>query len=135
MNKSDKELAMLYIEDMELEDKLKGENFYTIENTMSRSNNSEKVASLKAVAYAKKCWEKYNPSYPDWGADCTNFVSQCLYAGEKKMRHKYPKIDDSRNWFSYGSEKNQAKYLLRGVVQICLSSTGSQDHMLIRISI
>ena len=65
MNKSDKELAMLYIEDMELEDKLKGKNSYTIENTMSRSNNSEKEASLKAVAYAKKYWKNYNPNYPD----------------------------------------------------------------------
>lgn len=109
MNKSDKELAMLYIEDMELEDKLKGENSYTIENTMSRSNNSEKEASLKAVAYAKKYWKNYNSSYPDWDADCANFVSQCLYAGEKTMRHSYPKIDDSRNWFSYGSKKEPSQ--------------------------
>ena len=109
MNKSDKDLALLYIEDMELEDKLKGENSYTIENTMSRSNNSEKEASLKAVAYAKKYWKNYNPSYPDWDADCANFVYQCLYAGEKTMRQSYPKIDDSRNWFSYGSKKEPSQ--------------------------
>lgn len=23
------------------------------------------------------------------------------------MKHQYPKIDDSRNWFSYGSEKTK----------------------------
>ncbi|BET21922.1 amidase domain-containing protein [Solobacterium moorei] len=112
-----KESALLYIEDME-----SGDNFdetiakkYLKTNILYRS--SEKDAASKGVAYAKTYWENYNPTFPDWGVDCANFVSQCLYAGEKKMKHQYPKIDDSRNWFSYGSEKNQAKYLLRGVVQ------------------
>lgn len=97
MNKSDKELALLYIEDME-----SGDNFdetiakkYLKTNILYRS--SEKDVASKCVAYAKKYWKDYNPSYPDWGVDCANFVSQCLYAGEKKMKHKYPKIDDSRN--------------------------------------
>lgn len=88
---------------------------YLKTNILYRS--SEKDAASKCVAYAKEYWKDYNPSYPDWDVDCANFVSQCLYAGEKKMKDEYPKIDDSRNWFSYGSEKNQAKYLLRGVVQ------------------
>ena len=109
MNKSDKELALLYIEDMESED-----NFdetiakkYLKTNTLYRS--SEKDAASKCVAYAKEYWKDYNPSYPDWDVDCANFVSQCLYAGEKKMKHEYPKIDDSRNWFSYGSKKDPSK--------------------------
>lgn len=36
-----------------------------------------------ALAYAKKWWEGKNPEYPvpeDY-LDCTNFISQCLYAG------------------------------------------------------
>lgn len=38
----------------------------------------------KAVAYAQKWALKRNPAYLDFhglGGDCTNFVSQCLYAG------------------------------------------------------
>lgn len=104
-----KESALLYIEDMESED-----NFdetiakkYLKTNILYRS--SEKDAASKCVAYAKKYWKDYNPSYPDWDVDCANFVSQCLYAGEKKMKHEYPKIDDSRNWFSYGSKKEPSQ--------------------------
>ncbi len=42
----------------------------------------------KAVQYARKWVNSFNPVYPnysasgdDWGGDCTNFVSQCLAAG------------------------------------------------------
>ena len=47
----------------------------------------------KLLLMQKKYWKDYNSSYPDWDVDCANFVSQCLYAGEKTMKHKYPKID------------------------------------------
>ena len=42
----------------------------------------------KAVAYAEKWALKRNPAYLDFhpmGGDCTNFISQCLYAGGKVM--------------------------------------------------
>ncbi len=35
----------------------------------------------KAIEYAKKWWDGYNPLYKKNGWDCANFVSQCLYAG------------------------------------------------------
>jgi hypothetical protein len=38
----------------------------------------------KAAAYAHRWAYDRNPAYPDfsrYGGDCTNFVSQCLYAG------------------------------------------------------
>lgn len=41
-----------------------------------------------AVNYAKKWALKRNPAYYDFesiGGDCTNFVSQCIYAGSKVM--------------------------------------------------
>ena len=77
-------MALLYIEDMESED-----NFdetiakkYLKTNILYRS--SEKDAASKGVAYEKKYWENYNPTFPDWGVDCANFVSQSLYAGKKR---------------------------------------------------
>lgn len=43
-----------------------------------------------AVEYAKKWALKRNPSYFDFdglGGDCTNFASQCLYAGSGVMNY------------------------------------------------
>lgn len=40
--------------------------------------------SARAVAYARKWARGRNPQYPSFdylGGDCTNFVSQCLFAG------------------------------------------------------
>jgi len=44
-----------------------------------------------AVAYAEQWALKRNPKYADFhgvGGDCTNFVSQCLYAGARVMNHE-----------------------------------------------
>ncbi len=44
-----------------------------------------------AVAYARKWAMSRNPNYYDYeklGGDCTNFVSQCLYAGGGVMNYK-----------------------------------------------
>ena len=43
-----------------------------------------------ALAYAKKWALARNPKYYNFdpvGGDCTNFVSQCLFAGSKKMNY------------------------------------------------
>ena len=42
-----------------------------------------------AATYADTYWQKYNSAYPSFansGGDCTNFVSQALYAGGIAMR-------------------------------------------------
>ena len=51
----------------------------------------------KAVNYAKKWWNGYNNSYYRYytNGDCTNFVSQCLFAGGLLMNNK---------WFSFRSK-------------------------------
>lgn len=44
----------------------------------------------KAVAYAKRYAFHRNPAYFDFsnlGGDCTNFCSQCLYAGAPQMNY------------------------------------------------
>lgn len=60
-----------------------------------------------AVTYAETYALSYNTSYPDWtdyGGDCANFVSQCLYAGGKSMCG-VPGLSSSAqstsSWFSY----------------------------------
>ncbi|MBR1867412.1 MAG: amidase domain-containing protein [Clostridia bacterium] len=44
----------------------------------------------KAVLYAKYWAKRRNPAYYDFdgvGGDCTNFISQCVYAGSEKMNY------------------------------------------------
>lgn len=40
---------------------------------------------LAAVQYAERWWNSYNPEYPKFEVDCTNFISQCLKAGGAPM--------------------------------------------------
>ncbi len=50
----------------------------------------------KAIAYAKQYYSRYNPTFYNFasiGGDCTNFISQCLYAGGVEMH--YP------GWYYY----------------------------------
>lgn len=69
--------------------------------------------TLKAVTYrydggtaANWAYNNYNkystnfPAFKVWGSDCTNFVSQALYAGGKSM---------AGNWYCY---KKNSKYLV-----------------------
>jgi hypothetical protein len=41
---------------------------------------------LKAVQYAEKWWNSYNPAYHKFEVDCTNYISQCVHAGGAPMR-------------------------------------------------
>ena len=39
---------------------------------------------VAAVEYADRYFENYNDVFPAWPADCTNFISQCLLAGNTR---------------------------------------------------
>ncbi|MCA1061823.1 amidase domain-containing protein [Rossellomorea sp. AcN35-11] len=41
---------------------------------------------LSAVQYAERWWNSYNPAYKKFENDCTNYISQCLHAGDAPMR-------------------------------------------------
>ncbi|EKN62471.1 hypothetical protein BABA_25651 [Neobacillus bataviensis LMG 21833] len=41
---------------------------------------------LKAVQYAERWWNTYNPAFKSFENNCTNYISQCLRAGEAPMR-------------------------------------------------
>lgn len=58
-----------------------------------------------AVQYAHKWAYGRNPAYYNYdniGGDCTNFVSQCIYAGSKVMNYSQP-----LGWF-YNNANNKA---------------------------
>ena len=64
----------------------------------------------RAIQYAKKWAYSRNPNYYNFdniGGDCTNYISQCIYAGSKIMNYDkengwyYNSIDDrSPSWTS-----------------------------------
>ena len=51
---------------------------------VQRGNKNVFYDRAKAKAYIDTYWKSYNPAYPSFkkgGGDCTNFISQVLYAG------------------------------------------------------
>ena len=74
----------------------------------------------KSVEYARKWALGANPDFYHFagiGGDCTNFISQCLYAGGMQMNYAYPSgwyynssFDRSPSWTSVASLN---KFLLR----------------------
>lgn len=40
-----------------------------------------KYDRMKAVQYAERWWNEFNPAYYKFTDDCTNYISQCLHAG------------------------------------------------------
>ena len=59
----------------------------------------------RAVAYARKWAHERNPAYcnfDEMGGDCTNFCSQCLYAGGGVMNYTH-----DTGWY-YSSPNNRA---------------------------
>jgi hypothetical protein len=60
-----------------------------------------------AAAYADTYWQSYNPAWPSFansGGDCTNFVSQALYAGGIAMRTSPPYSGDAA-WYMLKSKR------------------------------
>ena len=111
----------------------------------------------KCVEYASKWAYSRNPAYYDYekiGGDCTNFVSQCIYAGSGVMNYRnwyYKNANDkSPSWtgveFLYdflvknnskgprGKEVSQNQVQIGDVIQ--LSSNGTRfSHSLIVVEI
>lgn len=67
-----------------------------------------------AAAYADTYWQTYNsawPSFANSGGDCTNFVSQALYAGGMAMRLS-PQYSGNAAWYMVKSGKHRWSYAL-----------------------
>lgn len=57
----------------------------------------------KAVEYAERWWNDYNPKFKHFEVDCTNYVSQCLYAGGAPMMYS---SDRAKGWWYRFEEPN-----------------------------
>jgi hypothetical protein len=89
---------------------------------------------LKAVQYAEKWWNSYNPAYKKFDVDCTNFISQCLHAGEAPMRG-YPKRGTgwwmrNNNWsYSWSVAHSLRMYLPSSTSGLRAEEVGSPDEL------
>lgn len=62
-----------------------------------------------AVAYAERWWNEPNPAYENFEVNCTNYVSQCLFAGRAPMNYTgrresgwwYKGRVGGREWWSF----------------------------------
>ncbi|MFC7391592.1 amidase domain-containing protein [Scopulibacillus cellulosilyticus] len=66
---------------------------------VSRRAKGFKYNRLKAVKYADQWWDSFNPEFQGFDVDCTNYVSQCIFAGGAPMKGKYNK---SSGWWYEG---------------------------------
>ena len=73
---------------------------------------------LKAVQYAERWWNDYNPAYKKFEVDCTNYISQCLHVGGAPMRG-YPNRSNgwwmqNNNWSFSWSVANALRWHIPG---------------------
>ncbi|PKM45996.1 MAG: hypothetical protein CVV03_05835 [Firmicutes bacterium HGW-Firmicutes-8] len=68
---------------------------------------SGSYSASKAISYAEKYVLNYNPAYKYYYSDCTNFVSQCLYAGGWPYANtSLPATDNYAWWYKASTSTN-----------------------------
>lgn len=63
----------------------------------------------EAAAYADRWWQEGNPEFETFAVDCTNYVSQCLFAGGAPINYTgkretgwwYKGYNGSQEWWSF----------------------------------
>lgn len=87
---------------------IKDDSHKIIKEALTHSNQEERYTSRntrftydrhKAVQYANRWWDSYNPAYHEFQDDCTNYISQCLRAGNGPM---WGTPNRSKGWWYSG---------------------------------
>ena len=76
---------------------------------------------LKAVQYAERWWNEFNPSYPKFNDDCTNFISQCLHAGGVPM---WGQPERTRGWWIDGKSNWSYSWTVAHAFMLMLKGAG-----------
>ena len=76
---------------------------------------------LKAVQYAERWWNEFNPSYPKFNDDCTNFISQCLHAGGVPM---WGQPERTRGWWINGKSNWSYSWTVAHAFMLMLKGAG-----------
>ena len=110
----------ILVEDYEINpyDRLAEESAAPVEVENSHERNLYIYDRLEAVKYAERWWNDFNPAYEKFDVDCTNYISQCLHAGNSPMRG-YPNRSKgwwmkNKNWSYSWSVANSLRWYLPG---------------------
>lgn len=83
-------LAKFFKKALVMDEEIKPYPFQEPHSELQFDDNEERANyqynRLKAVQYAERWWNSYNPAYKKFEVDCTNFISQCLHTGGAPMR-------------------------------------------------
>ncbi|WP_223593105.1 amidase domain-containing protein [Neobacillus bataviensis] len=91
---------------------------------------------LKAIQYAERWWNSYNPAYKKFENDCTNFISQCLHVAGAPMRG-YPNRGtgwwmQNHNWsYSWAIANSLRLYLSKSTTGLRAKEVSSPDQLLL----
>ncbi|MDQ0197937.1 amidase domain-containing protein [Neobacillus ginsengisoli] len=91
---------------------------------------------LKAVQYAERWWNSYNPAYKKFVNDCTNFISQCLHVAGAPMRG-YPNRGagwwlQNNNWsYSWTMANSLRLYLANSKSGLRAREVSSPDQLIL----
>lgn len=79
---------------------------YSILNSGAQESAPRKIIydRIRAVQYAELWWQNPNPKYEEFEVDCTNFVSQCIFAGGAPMNYTGKR---DLGWWYAGKKGNQ----------------------------
>jgi hypothetical protein len=73
---------------------------------------------MRAVQYAERWWNDYNPAFKSFDVDCTNYISQCLNAGGAPMQGYSNRSKGwwmrNNNWSYSWSVANSMRWYLPG---------------------
>ncbi|GIQ69186.1 amidase domain-containing protein [Xylanibacillus composti] len=64
-----------------------GSTPYLNQAVLSSQTRSKPYDRRKVLEYADLWWDQHNPEFRAFDVDCTNYVSQCLYAGGAPMNY------------------------------------------------
>lgn len=89
--------------------------------------NTRSYDRTSAINYAQKWALSRNPKYYNFdsvGGDCTSFVSQCLFAGSKKMNYSHVNGWYYNNGYGpRGQELSQAEIMPGDIAQLSFDGT------------
>lgn len=103
-------------EEMEVNRSHLNERFVVSEDRLSYTYDRR-----SAVQYADRWWNEFNPAYPKFDDDCTNYISQCLHAGKIPM---WGSPNRSKGWWMSGKSWSYSWTTAHGFYLLLASNSG-----------
>jgi hypothetical protein len=97
---------------------------YSILNKEETLPRKIRYDRARVVQYAETWWNRANPKFLEFAVDCTNFASQCLYAGGAPMDYTGKRAS---GWWYAGKQGNQELWSFSWAVAHSLQSYTSSS--------